>query len=58
MVELIRKYDVLSLFPGRTEADLYAWLIKHQEALRLHLGGESVPPEEAVQDFLSKLEAK
>jgi hypothetical protein len=58
MVELIRKYGVLSLFPGRTEADLYAWLIKHQEALRLHLGGESVPPEEAVQDFLSKLEAK
>jgi hypothetical protein len=58
MIELIRKYDVLSLFPGRTEADLYAWLIKHQEALRLHLGGEYVPPEEAVEDFLSKLEAK
>ncbi len=55
MIELIRKYDVLSQFPGRTEADLYAWLIKHQEALRLYLGGEVLTPEETVQDFLSKL---
>ncbi len=55
MVELIRKYDVLSHFPGRTEADLYAWLIKHQEALRLQLGGESITPEEAVEDFLKKV---
>jgi hypothetical protein len=55
MIELIRNYNVLDRFPGRTEADLYAWLLKHQEALRLHLGGESVTPEEAVQDFISKL---
>jgi hypothetical protein len=58
MVELIRKFDVLSYFPGRTEADLYAWLIKHQEALRLHLGGDYLAPEETVEDFLKKLEAK
>jgi hypothetical protein len=55
MIELIRKYDVLSHFPGRTEADLYAWLVKHQEALRLHLGGESITPEETIEDFLKKL---
>ncbi len=55
LVHLIREYDVLSQFPGRTEADLYAWLIKHQEALRLHLGGEVVTPEETVTDFLTKL---
>jgi hypothetical protein len=55
MIELIRKYDVLSQFPGRTEADLYAWLIKHQEALRLYLGGDVLTPEETVQDFLAKL---
>ncbi len=55
LIELIRKHDVLSHFPGRTEADLYAWLIKHQEALRLHLGGELLTPEETVDDFLSKL---
>ncbi len=55
MVKLIRDHDVLSNFPGRTEADLYAWLIKHQEALRLHLGGEWLTPEETVEDFVSKL---
>ncbi|MEP7287308.1 MAG: hypothetical protein ABI947_16250 [Chloroflexota bacterium] len=55
IIDLIRKYDVLSQFPGRTEADLYAWLIKHQEALRLNLGGEVITPEETVEDFLSKL---
>ena len=55
LVELIRKYDVLSQFPGRTEADLYAWLIRHQEALRLHHGGDIITPEATVEDFLSKL---
>ena len=56
MIELIRKYDILSQFPGRTEADLYAWLIKHQEALRLNLGGEVITPEETVAHFVSKLD--
>ncbi len=57
MVELIRAHNVLQYFPGRTEADLYAWLIKHQEALRLHHGGDYMTPEETVEDFLSKLPA-
>jgi hypothetical protein len=55
LVNLIRDHDVLSQFPGRTEADLYAWLIKHQEAVRLQLGGEVLTPEATVEDFLSKL---
>ncbi len=55
LVNLIRKYEMLDHFPGRTEADLYAWLIKHQEALRLHHGGEYLTPEATVTDFLSKL---
>ncbi len=55
LISLIRDYGMLSQFPGRTEADLYAWLIKHQEALRLHLGGEVLTPEETVKDFISKL---
>lgn len=56
MIEMIRNYNVLEQFPGRTEADLYAWLIKHQEALRLHHGGDYATPEETVEDFLTKLE--
>jgi hypothetical protein len=56
LIGLIRKYDVLEHFPGRTEADLYAWLVKHQEALRLHHGGDYATPEETVEDFLTKLD--
>lgn len=55
MISLIRKYEVLDHFPGRTEADLYAWLIKHQEALRLAYGGEWRTPEETVEDFITKM---
>jgi hypothetical protein len=55
LVKLIREYEVLEYFPGRTEADLYAWLIKHQEAMRLYHGGEYMTPQETVADFLSKL---
>jgi len=57
LVELIRKYEILDHFPGRTEADLYAWLIKHQEALRLAYGGEWRTPEETVEDFVAKMPA-
>lgn len=55
MVNLIRKYEILDHFPGRTEADLYAWLIKHQEALRLAYGGEWRTPEETIEDFITKM---
>ncbi|MFQ3537033.1 MAG: hypothetical protein SNJ58_14295 [Aggregatilineales bacterium] len=55
LVKLIREYEVLQYFPGRTEADLYAWLIKHQEAMRLYHGGDYMTPQETVSDFLSKL---
>jgi hypothetical protein len=55
LVKLIREYEVLEYFPGRTEADLYAWLIKHQEAMRLYHGGDYMTPQETVADFLSKL---
>ena len=55
LIELIRGSDVLEHFPGRTEADLYAWLIKHQEAMRLQHGGDFATPEETVEDFVSKL---
>ncbi|MBE2195683.1 MAG: hypothetical protein IAE83_16035 [Anaerolinea sp.] len=56
LIRLIREHNILEYFPGRTEADLYAWLIKHQEAMRLQYGGDYVTPEEAIQDFLTKVE--
>jgi hypothetical protein len=33
IVERIRRRHILSDFPGRTEADLYTWLIKHRAEL-------------------------
>ncbi len=30
LIELIRERDILRRFPGRTEADLYAWLVLHR----------------------------
>ncbi len=49
IVELIREHNVLSDFPGRTEADLYLWLIDHMHFLRETQG--EVDPAEAAQDF-------
>jgi hypothetical protein len=37
IIELIRKRDVLKHFSGRTEADLYAWLLLHRSALEQEL---------------------
>lgn len=34
LVEVVQKTDVLKQFPGRSESDLYSWLIKNQAALR------------------------
>jgi len=38
LVELIRQHNILEQFPGRTEADLYAWIIKHRDALKQVFG--------------------
>ncbi|HXV43191.1 MAG TPA: hypothetical protein VEC96_09015, partial [Anaerolineae bacterium] len=37
LVQLIRERDILKYFPGRTEADLYAWLILHRSALEAEM---------------------
>lgn len=48
MVEIIREHGILSEFPGRTEADLYLWVIEHHYYLKEK--GE-VDFVEAAQDF-------
>ncbi|RIK19356.1 MAG: hypothetical protein DCC51_09075 [Anaerolineae bacterium] len=32
-VNSIREQNLLSEFPGRTEADAYIWMLEHREAL-------------------------
>lgn len=50
IVEIIREQDILSTFPGRTETDLYLWIVKHRWYLH-ELWGTEVPIEQAAGDF-------
>jgi hypothetical protein len=49
IIEAIREQNVLADFPGRTEADLYLWLMDHLHYLRETQG--EVDLAEAAQDF-------
>jgi len=49
VIEVIREQNVLADFPGRTEADLYLWLIDHLHYLRGSQG--DVDPAQAAQEF-------
>lgn len=57
IVEAIRKENILEDFPGRTEADLYLWVIDHKHYLKEACGHE-VPPEEAAQHFAEEFGEK
>jgi hypothetical protein len=49
IVEIIHREDMLRLFPGRTEADLANWIIRHQARLRQRYGGKDMPTEELAE---------
>jgi hypothetical protein len=49
-VESIREYDLLKDFPGRTEADLYLWIKKHQWELQ-HEWNREIPIYEVAKDL-------
>ncbi len=55
IVNVIRKRDILREFPGRTEADLYLWVLDHQQFLVDH-GKELASPEEAAEEYARLLE--
>ncbi|HDN79378.1 MAG TPA: DUF4032 domain-containing protein [Chloroflexi bacterium] len=50
IVRIIREENILEKFPGRTEADLYLWIVEHHYFLREAYGRE-VPFEEAAIHF-------
>ena len=50
VIEVIREERILEDFPGRTEADLYLWIIEHQHYLGERYG-EDVPLEQAAAEF-------
>lgn len=50
IVSIIRSERLLRNFPGRTEADLYTWLVKHWHILK-EQHGESYSMKDAALDF-------
>ena len=54
LVEKIRQEDILSYFPGRTEADLVVWVLRHWEKLERDYGGEEILAADVVEDFAER----
>ncbi len=52
IVQTVRHTDVLHEFPGRTETDLYIWLMDHLYFLRQRFG-DTVSPTDAALSFAS-----
>jgi hypothetical protein len=52
IVKLVRKSKILKDFPGKTEGDLYLWVLDHQSYLAEEEGQSLQPPEEAARDFI------
>lgn len=57
VVGQIRKNHVLEKFPGRTEADLYLWIMTHRYFLTEQYG-KDVGSEQATLDFMGKYAPK
>ena len=51
---MIREERILDAFPGRTEIDLYFWIVKHRERLALEARDERISPEAAKDDILKQ----
>ena len=52
IVRVIRDTEILKEFPGRTEADLYLWVLDHQHYLEAEEGQPLQPPEDAARTFV------
>ena len=53
VIEVIRKRDILSEFPGRSHADLYLWILRHRAELEEQLHWE-IRTENAAVDFAAQ----
>jgi hypothetical protein len=54
IAEMIREERILDAFPGRTEVDLYLWIVKHRERLALEARDEKISPRAAKDDILKR----
>jgi hypothetical protein len=55
IAEMIREERILDAFPGRTELDLYLWIVFHREQLALEARDERISPRAAKDDILKNL---
>jgi len=55
IAEMIREERILAAFPGRTELDLYLWIVYHRERLALEARDEKVSPQAAKDDILKSV---
>ena len=55
IAEMIREERILDAFPGRTELDLYLWIIYHREHLALEARDERISPQAAKDDILKNV---
>jgi len=54
IVKVIRQSKILKEFPGKTEGDLYLWVLDHQHYLAEAEGQSLRPPEEAARGFIEE----
>jgi len=52
IVQAIRGSEILKDFPGKTEGDLYLWVLDRQHYLTEHEGLAMQPPDQAARDFI------
>jgi hypothetical protein len=57
LIQVVRNRDMLRDFSGRTETDLYVWILKHRAELEQELGQE-IGPEAALTDLVDRLALK
>lgn len=57
MVHVIRETEILEEFPGRTEADLYVWVMDHLYYLRERMG-EGANPRLAARSFAEQFTSR
>ena len=58
VINIIRETSILKEFPGKTEGDLYLWVLDHQHYLVSEEGVPLQPPEEAARDFFGDEDEK
>jgi hypothetical protein len=55
IAEMVREERILDAFPGRTELDLYLWIVYHRERLALEARDEKISPQAAKDDILKNV---